>query len=1314
MADASYLQTSFLGGEWSPLIQGRQDDPRYRTGMNVTRNVLPLEEGSGARRPGTRLIAPTRKGAKGVLRAFDFQQSHAYNLELTAGHLRFLAGAGIVVESFGTRVITALNTGNPVQITVDAADGWSTNDEVIVQFTPGQAANSTIAALLGRQLEITSTGSTTFTVVDAVTGVPIDGTSMVLGSTDLTVIRIADFATPYAEADLPAINQVQDQTDLLLLHNSYPPQAILSTNPEEGVNFAVFSFGAAVFKDGPYLDPPKDGTTITPSAVSGAGVTLTLAGGSTRFVATDVGRFVRLFSEPAAWDVAHAYAIGDQAKFNGEYYQALKANTGKEPDTDVVNWGVATGAAVWNWATITGFTSATVVTATLIPVTNVDGTAGPVLPRTSACAVWRMGLFSPTAGYPANGTYHEGRLWLSGVVGNRVDASVSNDFFNFAPTYPDGTIADNNAIAAVFNAKDVNQIFWMEPDALGIICGTQAGEWLIQASATNDTLTPTSIQAHRRTHYGCANVPAKRAGITLAFVQRYTKKLLEYITTDFRGLSAHNIALTGKHLTQKGIAEIAYQSEKVPTLWARTNDGALLSCTYKRESPYASDPPAFAGWAHHDLGGGQTVESIQAGPNFDGTLDALSIVTSDGTHRWSQLVTDLFDVDWTIGDSLFVDFAETPSMWEIITGPPLLLRLYSLHYLAGKSVDVFAGGVDMGTLTVAADGHLDIPIDGTNSLLTSAWLTGLNTTTNFHGLGLAIVRTPNSVPAAPTVTGIQNFDLSPLTHSNGGPSIDFDGGRLFIGDAFDGKIASYSASTFKLLNGPTVSVNGNVMLIYAEDGYLYGVGPAGANSAALVRMDSHTFAPLASFGVDNGGFAFSTNVNNWAYPRDMDTVKQGNTTYLVSSTINASQTGNQISVLNLGSSPLIALSWTGQVLATDEPLAVVCKGTKVGGFGRAWVLATNNNLGGSSVVGLYRVLIGAGVASMGKIGFVLPSNIGTGWTHVTSAQGILLDETDGNIIGHFSTLGLGAWNSGSTYVIGDMVSISGHDFVSLQNANLNHTPTVGGTAFWTDLGVSGPSLETRIVKINVHTLAVMWSNVIQNSVSGNQLINQSRVRHGKYNFLDDAGATAHMHSINTLTGVDTVSAGLTNIAGASSQQFSDDQTGNTFANVSYTAGSVTQIGTTPASFASWATLGPAAGPAIPAAIPPGDGVFWTTPVAIGYAYPSQGQILRAIAPAEAGAQNGPALGKTRRTHMYAALLQQAQGIKFGTDFTSMRVGQLRSKGGTTLPLTTLYSAVHQDTLQDDYSFDSMLCWEIDRPYPATVCTLGAFLHTQDR
>lgn len=1302
MADASFLQTSFLGGEWSPAAQGRMESPTYRSGLNVMRNTLPVEEGSAVRRPGVRMTVATRKGALGVLRAFDFAQSAPYLLELTDGHLRLHNGPSLVLESFGQIIVSSVSAANPAVIGTNSAHGWATGDAVQFVEDPNDTPNYTLSPLFGRELEITVLSSTTFSIIDQLTRAPIDGSTITLGSSNVIVGRVADFATPYLNGSWVNTNTVQNETALVLLNHAYRPRVVTNTISTDGSNFAVFSIGASDFLDGPYLDPPTDGTTITASALTGS-VTLTLTGGATRFVATDVGRLVRLFSEPAAWAVGTPYTAGQQVAFAGEYYQAIKANTGKQPDADVINWGVATGAALWTWAQITAWTDATHVTATI---------RGADILRTTACATWRLGLYSDTTGWPSCGGFHDGRFWLSGVVGNRIDSTMSNQDFTFSPTQPDGTVADNNGCSYIFKATDVNTVFWIEPDDKGLLCGTQAGEWLVSATNQDDILTPTSVQARRKTKIGCANIPPKRTSGSIVFVQKHARKLIEYITTDFRGMTGRNISATGKHLTPLFIKELAYVKELAPIVWARVGDGGLIGCTYKRESPYASDPPDFEGWHRHDLGSGFQVKSIQAGPSTDGTVDALSMLVQDPVTGFCyvHLMTDIFDQDNVIGDSYFVDSGQSPSMLKIdTTTNPHVVRLYSLWRLVGRTISVFIGGVDAGDFVVQADGTVSVPIDN-GGLLTTALLAGLTTASNFNGLGVGLQAIAAGVANVPTVTGIQNFDLSPMTHRNGGPTIDFDGGRLFIGNAFDGQYAVYSNTSFKLIAGPFTTPNSNNGLVYAEDGYLYGwIGAT--NVAILKRMDPMSGAELASFGVASS--SMPTDTNHWAYPRDVDTLKIGHTTYLVSSALNASQTSGQISVLNLGSTSLQAIAWTGQTHHTDEFLGVVCKGRPIFGLGCAWVVAHNNALGGSNVVGLYRVLISAGVSSMGKIGFVLPSAIGTGWTHITTCQGIILDETDGNILAHFSTQGLAAWSSISGYFVGDMVSNAGHDFVSIQ-AGTNHSPTLGGDTFWTDLGVSGPSADTRVVKINVHSLAVMWSNPITSSVPSSQILNQSRIRYGRYNWLDTVSPNSKLHSMNTLTGVDTVGSLLGALIEGGSQ-FTDDFTGNVYADMQFSfIASPAQIGTTPSSFNSWGTLGPAAGPAVPAALPPQAAVIYTIPVAIGYTYTSQGQILRPIAPAESGARNGPALGKTRRAHMFTSLLLSTQGISFGTTFTKLHAAALVSPGGTPLAKNVLFTGTLQDTLEDDYSFDSMICWQITRPYPASVLTIGSFLHTQDR
>jgi hypothetical protein len=122
-----------------------------------------------------------------------------------------------------------------------------------------------------------------------------------------------------------------------------------------------------------------------------------------------------------------------------------------------------------------------------------------------------------------------------------------------------------------------------------------------------------------------------------------------------------------------------------------------------------------------------------------------------------------------------------------------------------------------------------------------------------------------------------------------------------------------------------------------------------------------------------------------------------------------------------------------------------------------------------------------------------------------------------------------------------------------------------------------------------------------------------------------------------------------------------------------------------------------------------------TPAVGGFTYTSQGQMLRPIAPQEAGSQTGPALGMTRRGHMFAALLKDTQGISFGTDFTNLHSEVFASPGSQVLLASNvLYSGVLWSELDDDYSFNSQLCWQITRPYPANVLAMGGFMHTQDR
>jgi hypothetical protein len=452
------------------------------------------------------------------------------------------------------------------------------------------------------------------------------------------------------------------------------------------------------------------------------------------FLSTDVNRQVRLLSEPLPWFAGTPYVAGNAVKFNNAYYKALGNTTGNQPDISPTQWALTTSAATWTWGIITAIIDSSSVSVVL---------KGPDLLYTNPINIWRLGVYSNTTGWPSCGAYHEGRIWLAGSVPNRIDASVTNaiagGIFNFAPTGPDGTVAGNNAISYVFNSDDVNPIFWMIGTNNGLVAGTLNGEWLI-AAPTSGPITPTNIVARRTTTYGAANVEPVSTQLTISFVQRFNRKLLEHFPDALSGrYTAPNLAVNAKHLTVPGISEIRYQQELSPIIWNRLASNAIVGATYERESLFSSQPAKFVGWHRHDLGSARTVESIAVGPSVDGSLDSLAMVTNDGTTRHIEILQQIFDVNASITSGWLLDDAITPSGGVITAaGVNSTLQFFGLWHLNGKKVTVSCGGIDVGDFTVS-NGSVTVPIDNdVAGLFTSSYLVSISSATAYGAQGVPI------------------------------------------------------------------------------------------------------------------------------------------------------------------------------------------------------------------------------------------------------------------------------------------------------------------------------------------------------------------------------------------------------------------------------------------------------------------------------------------------------------------------------------------------------------------------------------------------
>lgn len=1090
MADASFIQDSFLGGEWSASSQGRFTDDRYRLAMNDCFNAFPTESGPWARRVGTRFLAYTRKGRPAKLIPFAFAQDAAYEMEFTDGKVRFHNKDGLVLAE-APRTVTNITTDNPGKITtiVNGAS-YADGDSVLFIF-PAAGASSMAAQLLGRQFVLTLTsGNTEFTLVDAITGATLDGSSFFYdASVPVQVARILELTSPYVNETWKDLRYVQDEDTVLLLHPTMRPYTVQG---EGDCATNIFQINAAYFVDGPYLDPVEDGSYLTPSAQSGQitlslgypawDATKTYANGSifqpqgpkingTRtftpryvegavarrsgvdyvsisdnnlnhqppnatywraldngavvgpsgFTASDIGRLIRLNSEPGDW-AATSYTAGAVVKYKDEYWTAASAVVAADiPGVDPIKWGIASNASLWTWGIITAAPSNISITVQLV--------GGDLLYATTI-RDFRLGAWSDSTAWPTCATYHEGRFWIGGAIPNRFDATKAGKHYSMQPTGPDGTVADDNAIAYVFDSPSQNKIVWFAPDDQGIIAGTAAGEWVIKASSLNDPLTPTSIQAKQITRYGCAAVQPVRAGTTLCFVQRFGKSLYEYVPDGGSKFAALNLSRDAKHLTEKGILELAYQQELNPIIWARIADGSLTGTTYKRSMSLSSQSADFNGWHHHELANGRLVESLVEGPSPDGLTSSVTMVTNDPTTniRFVEQMTQVQPESSTVYSSWFLDSATNPKGATITTqNNKTGLQLSGLWPHNGRTVSAFVGGLDLGDFTVDT-GSIFIPF---TTDFTEAFLANLSASVNptdFSGLGVTV-----TVPTGLPTQLLQMYqephqftDVSYLS-SRDYSVLDIDANRVFLvlaGNGPDSGIASFNYATGDLVKfsrnaelwGFPIPEDWSATTVYqtapqvlATNSHIYAssidgnVGIDPITDAGVHWSDAGTIPGIYSSAVTYGAAAHIATVDGFLY---FEAVRD--------------------------------LAGSRDPLADD---------------GRDW-LATSLPVGGTPPLWSQALTFHQGDV-------VRRENITAIWSSVAGGNLNHNPVTDGGV--HWTPLGTlpAHWSFSTAYQSTQQVTGSnGHQFANLAANNLNINPVGDAGVHWEDIN-SGPARNAR-------------------------------------------------------------------------------------------------------------------------------------------------------------------------------------------------------------------------------------------------------------
>lgn len=493
-----------------------------------------------------------------------------------------------------------------------------------------------------------------------------------------------EISTPYLTADLQYIQFAQSADVMYIANRNHPPYKL------GRVSDTNWTLTEVEFDWPPFQDENIDTTTITASAATG---NITLTASVALFDSAQVGSYYR-FAEVIAskynqWKTGESITTNDYRIFDGRLYQATTTGTtgtrapihdeGNESD-GTVSWDFIHDGA--GYAEITSFTSSTLVNATVIkrlPESALSGTTK-----------WSEGSWSDYRGWPRTVAFYEDRLWFAGSSfrPQTLWASTSGDYEN----HKYGT-NDDDALNYTINSQEINIIQWISPGKV-LAIGTSGSEFTASASSLNEAITPTNVRIAPQTTYGSSMIPPIKIGNAVIFIQRSTRKVREY-TYNFEtdAYVAPNMTVLAEHITQAGVADIAYQQEPDQIIWMPDNNGKLLGLTYERTED-------VVGWHQHTLSG--SVESVATIPHWDGDQDVTWLIVNRTINGATKRYIEYIEKYLTTSYATFSDSCLT------YDGAPATV-ISGLDHLEGESVSILADGaihpnrtVTSGSITLQA------------------------------------------------------------------------------------------------------------------------------------------------------------------------------------------------------------------------------------------------------------------------------------------------------------------------------------------------------------------------------------------------------------------------------------------------------------------------------------------------------------------------------------------------------------------------------------------------------------------------------------
>jgi hypothetical protein len=831
------IQSDLSGGEVSPAIGARVDISRYRESLSKCENYFVRAQGGVLNRAGLQFVAEVKDSSKTVnLHEFEFNTTQTYVLEIGDQYIRFHTGGGLVLESTGSKTITAATSADPVVIT-STAHGLSNGDEVFITGVVG------MTELNNRQFKVNNVAANTFELQD-MGGTNIDGsayTSYVSGGSANIPYEIS---TPYLEANLNELSFVQSADVMTICHPSYAPRDLTRTANDAWTLTEITFQPEQVFPTGVSVTVNSTGSETDRYVVTA--INRETSEESLRGLHTTTETISNITqADPAVATITgHPYVDGDEiyiqgvvgmTEINNKVYLVSNSATNTFELQDTTSADIdSTG--------YTAYSSGGSSNRQFFEVTNSNTTRDNTISWTSAVnaesyAVYREdnGLygfignsetnsftddniapdvsdtppkfrnpFVGTGNFPSvSGFFKQRKVFAN--TDNRTQTlflSQTGNFKNFSVSSPP---RDGDSITATIASTKANEIRGLVP-IKDLIVMTSGAEWSV--TGPDGIIRPADIQVVPQTYYGSdkVSVPPLVAGETVLYLQpgQIVRDLGYQFAND--AYSGNDISILARHLLDfNEITDWTFAIAPYSIVWAVRDDGVMLGLTYLREQE------KFAWHRHTTKGKIKSVAAVR-----EGTDDRLYVLAERTIgSRTVKYVERMDDRKFTdIQDAIFVDASVTFDNPIAISGytlaNPVVVTTSSSHgFSNGDTVDI--EGINVVDATETTGFKIDTTdINGTGYTVANVTATTFelqNNGSDVDGTGFATYRSGGNVRKAITevpnlwhlegesVAGLANGYVVSGTVTNGTLTLADPSSRIHIGLGYTSEIETLRLDT---------------------------------------------------------------------------------------------------------------------------------------------------------------------------------------------------------------------------------------------------------------------------------------------------------------------------------------------------------------------------------------------------------------------------------------------------------------------------------------------------------------------------------------